>query len=63
VKCVICKQGETVPGVTSMLFEENGSTIVVKGIPADVCDTCGESYLDADVTRRLLQLQSRGFLR
>jgi hypothetical protein len=28
-------------------------TLVVKDVPAQVCDNCGEEYLDADVSARL----------
>jgi hypothetical protein len=31
-------------------------TLVVTGVPASICDTCGERYFDADVTQRLLDL-------
>jgi hypothetical protein len=30
--------------------------VVVKGVPADICDNCGEEYLDASVTDRLLAI-------
>jgi len=29
--------------------------LVIKDVPADVCDNCGEEYVDADTTRRLEQ--------
>ena len=29
--------------------------MVVKGVPAQVCDNCGEEYVDADAADRLLQ--------
>jgi hypothetical protein len=31
-------------------LERGGSTIVLKGVPANVCDTCGEAYLDEEVS-------------
>ena len=36
MKCVICKQGETLPGVTTVTLERNGLTLVVKSVPARV---------------------------
>lgn len=56
MKCVICKQGETQKGTTTMTLEREATTIVFKHVPADVCQTCGEAYLDADITRRLLHV-------
>jgi len=30
-------------------------TLVVKDVPAQVCENCGEEYIDADITARLIQ--------
>jgi YgiT-type zinc finger domain-containing protein len=54
VKCVICKNGETVPGTTSILLERDKTTLVFKNVPADVCQNCGEGYMDEETTDRLL---------
>jgi YgiT-type zinc finger domain-containing protein len=54
MKCVICKQGETQPGVTTVTLERNGLTLVVKGVPARVCANCGEEYVDEATTAQLL---------
>lgn len=53
MKCVICKNGETQPGKTTVTLERGGTTLVVKGVPAKVCDNCGEVYVDEEVTRGL----------
>jgi YgiT-type zinc finger domain-containing protein len=54
MKCVICKQGETQPGVTTVTLERNGLTLVVKQVPARVCANCGEEYVDEGVASQLL---------
>lgn len=56
MKCVICKNGETKPGPATMAFTRDGTTVVVKDVPADICDNCGEEYLDEAVTDRLLAI-------
>lgn len=56
MKCVICRVGETEPGTTSVLLERDKTTLVFKNVPAEVCQNCGEGYLDEDTTDRLLQL-------
>ena len=56
VKCVICKQGETAPGKVTVTLERDEMTLVVKGVPASVCENCGEEYLSEDVSARLLSL-------
>ncbi|MFZ0887732.1 MAG: type II toxin-antitoxin system MqsA family antitoxin [Candidatus Binataceae bacterium] len=52
--CVICKHGETRPGKTTVTLERGGATLVVKSVPARICDNCGEAYVDEEITRRLL---------
>jgi YgiT-type zinc finger domain-containing protein len=56
MKCVICKNGETKPGTTTILLERANTTIVIKQVPAEVCQNCGEGYVDEETTDRLLQM-------
>ena len=55
MKCLICKQEETHPNEATVSLQRNGTTIIFKGVPADICDTCGEYYLSEDITGRLLE--------
>jgi YgiT-type zinc finger domain-containing protein len=55
MKCVICKHGETMLGSTTVTLERDSLTLVVKGVPAQVCANCGEAYVDEAVTRSLLE--------
>ena len=59
MKCVICRQGETHPGNATVTLTREGMTLVVKRVPANVCDNCGEEYLEEDVTADLLSLVER----
>jgi YgiT-type zinc finger domain-containing protein len=54
MKCVICKQGETSPGVATVTLERRATTLVFKQVPALVCDNCGEEYINEEVSRTLL---------
>ena len=56
MKCVICKHGETQPGRTTVTFERGGATLVIKGVPAQICDNCGEAYVDEGTTSQLLEI-------
>jgi YgiT-type zinc finger domain-containing protein len=53
MKCVICRHGETRDGLTTVTFGRDGFTLVFRGVPARVCGTCGEAYVDEAVARRL----------
>jgi YgiT-type zinc finger domain-containing protein len=55
MKCVICKQGETQPGTTTVTLERASLTLVVKSVPARVCQNCGEEYVDEETTTQLLK--------
>ncbi len=39
----------------TVTLERNGSTVVFRRVPAQVCDTCGEQYVDEQTTSRLLK--------
>ena len=45
--CVICKNGETEPGVTTSTLELDSTILFIKDIPANVCNNCGEAYIDS----------------
>lgn len=55
MKCVICKQGETSPGVTTITLERGNTTLVFKSVPAQICENCGEAYVDEAATQLLLE--------
>lgn len=55
MKCVICKKGELKPGKATVTLERNGMTLVFKGVPATVCQNCGEEYIDEQTTSDLLK--------
>ena len=55
MKCVICRQGETRPGKVTVTLERDGLTLVVKSVPAQVCEICGEQYVSDNVTAELLR--------
>ena len=49
-QCPMCPAGTLREGTTTLTMERGEATIVFKDVPADVCDTCGEAYLDEDVS-------------
>ena len=52
--CLICRQAETVDGLTSVLFERGEMRLVVNHVPARVCPRCGEAYVEEQVAVSLL---------
>ena len=54
--CLSCKRGSLVRGTTTATFDAEGTTVVIRNIPADVCDSCGEGFFDPLTTDRLVEL-------
>lgn len=54
--CVICKSGQPRPATATATFDREGHTIVIRGVPAQVCPQCGEPYYDEATSARLLEL-------
>ena len=63
MKCVICKQGETQPGTTIVTLTRGESIIVIKNVPADICENCGEYYLTEQISTQLLSLAEEAVAR
>ena len=55
MKCIVCKGTETLSGTTTVTLERDQLTLVVKGVPAQVCPNCGEEYVDEQVAAQLLE--------
>ncbi len=55
MNCLICKQGQTKPGHTSVTMQRGACTVIFKDVPADICENCTEYYLSETVTRELLR--------
>lgn len=56
MRCVICKGGETRPGHTNVVLQRGETTVVIKAVPAEICDTCEEYYLDETISARVLAM-------
>jgi len=54
--CLSCKRGTLKRAVTTAAFDAEGTTVVIRNIPADVCDSCGEGSFDPRTSERLLEL-------
>jgi len=52
--CLICRQVETIDGLTSVTFERGELRLVVNSVPARICPSCGEAYVDEDIAVKLL---------
>lgn len=51
-RCDLCN-GELKAGTTTLEIWRGGELIVIRDVPADVCQQCNEAYLSAHVSARL----------
>jgi len=56
MKCVICKSGETGDGLATVTLQREQSTIIVKDVPAQICENCGEYYLSEEISGKVMAL-------
>lgn len=53
MKCVICKTGHTHPGTATVTLQRDNSVVVIRDVPAEICEDCGEYYLSEPVAKRV----------
>ncbi len=56
MKCIICKNGNTYHGRVTTTLQRGDTSIIIKNVPADICENCGEYYLDEKTTDFILLL-------
>jgi len=39
----------------TVTLQRDETTIIIKGVPAEICDNCGEYYLSEEVTHDVLR--------
>ena len=54
--CLICRQAEIVEGFTPIHFERGEMHLLIKHVPARVCQQCGEAYVDEETATQLLRI-------
>jgi YgiT-type zinc finger domain-containing protein len=54
--CLICGQAEIVDELTSVKFERSEMRSVISNVPASVCPSCGEAYVEEEVAMQLLRV-------
>ena len=59
MKCFFCKFGELQSGQTNVTHERDAHVVVVKDVPAEIRDTCGEAYFDGAVAQAVFDLAER----
>jgi YgiT-type zinc finger domain-containing protein len=56
MECVICKNGNTFEGITTVTLEKDNSVVIIKDVPAYICDNCGHYYLSEEFAGKVLTI-------
>lgn len=54
MRCIRCKNGTTAPGRATLTLDRDGSVVVIRGVPAEICGACGEEYMSGEVADRAM---------
>lgn len=54
--CLVCKHGEPGPRSATVTVDKHGATLVLRHVPALVCDNCGEECFDLEISKELLAI-------
>lgn len=55
MNCAICHNGNLESGSATVVLERGEATVIFKGVPARVCNICGEEFVSAEVNEALLR--------
>jgi YgiT-type zinc finger domain-containing protein len=56
MKCAICKNGNTYEGLTTVTLEQDNTLVIIKEVPAHICDNCGHYYLAEEFAARVMAI-------
>lgn len=51
--CMYCKCKTTVPSSTTHVVNYNNCIIIIKNVPCEECEQCGEKYYSNEVAKQL----------
>ena len=51
--CMFCKCDTVTPSLTTHVVNYNGAIIVIKNVPCEECEQCGEKFNTDDVAEKL----------
>ena len=54
MKCTFCKQGTTNPGSVTVTLSRHDTIVVIRNVPAEVCENCNEYFLSEKATEQVL---------
>ena len=59
MQCSLCRHGNTSSGTVTVTLQRGAAIIIIKSVPAEVCENCGEYYLDEATSRRVMEMAEK----
>ena len=59
--CVLCKSGNYKEGFTTVVLTKDDSVVIIKQVPALICDQCGEYILSGKITKTVLAMAEEAY--
>ncbi|MDD2415050.1 MAG: type II toxin-antitoxin system MqsA family antitoxin [Eubacteriaceae bacterium] len=59
MKCLTCKNGTMEPGFTTYFADLKNCMVIIKKVPCQRCDQCGEILFSASVAEKLDSLMDK----
>jgi YgiT-type zinc finger domain-containing protein len=56
MRCILCKQGDVRPGKVTVILQRGDTTVIIKEVPGEICENCGEYYLDEHITEQVFSM-------
>ncbi|MFT7204774.1 MAG: YgiT-type zinc finger domain-containing protein [Algoriphagus sp.] len=55
MECSLCKFGNTNLGHVTVTLEKGSTIVLIKDVPAEICENCGHYYLSTEITKIVLK--------
>ena len=63
MRCVRCEKGQTAYGKVTVTMKDDPYTVIINNVPSEVCNNCGEYYLDDPIIDELTQMADDAVLK
>ena len=56
MNCALCRNGTYEEGVTTIVLTKEQGIVIIKEVPALICNQCGEYILSEEIASKVMQI-------